>query len=325
MLRTWLTDRLGIRYPVISASMTGVAYGRLARAVSQAGGLGMLGVGSQVPVGVLVQEAKIAGDGGALPFGVGLTAWALPDRPELLEAVIEQRPALVSLSFGPIRSRDVQRLHAGGVLVSAQVHSPQAASDAVSAGVDLIEAQGTEAGGHTGTVAMLPLLQRLQQETGTPLLAAGGIATPGALAAVLVAGTVGARVGTPLLLSHEAVVARAARDRLRSAEVDDTVLSSLFDRALRPGWPQEYPMRTLANAFTGTWSERAEDLMRDRRALQQLADAVATDDFDTAPILAGQTAGLLRAARPAAEVITELAEGAERILRSRVPELLRDH
>ncbi len=131
-------------------------------------------------------------------------------------------------------------------------------------------------------------------------------------------------VGTPLLLSQEAVVARAARDRLRSAEVDDTVLSSLFDRALRPGWPQEYPMRTLANAFTGTWSERAEDLMRDRRALQQLADAVATDDFDTAPILA-TSRGLLRAARPAAEVITELAEGAERILRSRVPELLRDH
>ena len=124
MLRTWLTDRLGIRYPVISASMTGVAYGRLARAGSQAGGLGMLGIGSQVPVGVLVQEAKIAGDGGALPFGVGLTAWPLPDRPELVEAVIEQRPALVSLSFGPIRSRDVQRLHAGGVLVSAQVHSP---------------------------------------------------------------------------------------------------------------------------------------------------------------------------------------------------------
>jgi nitronate monooxygenase len=324
MLRTWLTDRLGIRYPVISASMTGVAYGRLARAVSQAGGLGMLGIGSQVPVGVLVQEAKIAGDGGALPFGVGLTAWALPGRPELVEAVIEQRPALVSLSFGPIRSRDVQRLHAGGVLVSAQVHSPQAACDAVSAGVDLIEAQGTVAGGHTGTVAMLPLLQRLQQETSTPLLAAGGIATPGALAAVLVAGAVGARVGTPLLLSQEAVVARAARDRLRSAEVDDTVLSSLFDRALRPGWPQEYPMRTLANAFTGTWSGRAEDLMRDRRALQQLVDAVATDDFDTAPILAGQTVGLLRAARPAAEVITELAEGAERILRSRVPELLRD-
>ena len=178
-----------------------------------------------------------------------MTAWALPDRPELVEAVIEQRPALVSLSFGPIRSRDVQRLHAGGVLVSAQVHSPQAACDAVSAGVDLIEAQGTEAGGHTGTVAMLPLLQRLQQETSTPLLAAGGIATPGALAAVLVAGAVGARVGTPLLLSQEAVVARAARDRLRSAEVDDTVLSSLFDRALRPGWPQEYPMRTLANAL----------------------------------------------------------------------------
>jgi nitronate monooxygenase len=325
MLTTWLTERLGIRYPVISASMTGVAHGQLARAVSRAGGLGMLGIGSQVPIEALAQEARIASDGGALPFGVGLTAWALPDRPELVEATVEQRPALVSLSFGPIRARDVELLHAGGILVSAQVHSPQAARDAAAAGVDLVEAQGTEAGGHTGTVAMLPLLQRLQQEIDTPLLAAGGIATPGALAAVLVAGAVGARIGTPLLLSQEAVVAQAARDRLRLAEVDDTVLSPLFDRALRPGWPQVYQLRTLANDFTATWIDKVDNLTQDHSALRQLADAVESGDYNIAPILAGQTVGLLRAGRPAAEVIIELAEGAEAILRSRVPDLLRDH
>jgi len=325
MLTTWLTERLGIRYPVISASMTGVAHGQLARAVSRAGGLGMLGIGSQVPIEALAQEARIASDGGALPFGVGLTAWALPDRPELVEATVEQRPALVSLSFGPIRARDVELLHAGGILVSAQVHSPQAARDAAAAGVDLVEAQGTEAGGHTGTVAMLPLLQRLQQEIDTPLLAAGGIATPGALAAVLVAGAVGARIGTPLLLSQEAVVAQAARDRLRLAEVDDTVLSPLFDRALRPGWPQVYQLRTLANDFTDTWIDKVDNLTQDHSALRQLADAVESGDYNIAPILAGQTVGLLQAGRPAAEVIIELAEGAEAILRSRVPDLLRDH
>jgi len=325
MLTTWLTERLGIRYPVISASMTGVAHGQLARAVSRAGGLGMLGIGSQVPIEALAQEARIASDGGALPFGVGLTAWALPDRPELVEATVEQRPALVSLSFGPVRARDVELLHAGGILVSAQVHSPQAARDAAAAGVDLVEAQGTEAGGHTGTVAMLPLLQRLQQEIDTPLLAAGGIATPGALAAVLVAGAVGARIGTPLLLSQEAVVAQAARDRLRLAEVDDTVLSPLFDRALRPGWPQVYQLRTLANDFTDTWIDKVDNLTQDHSALRQLADAVESGDYNIAPILAGQTVGLLQAGRPAAEVIIELAEGAEAILRSRVPDLLRDH
>src|ERR1700722_18056475 len=85
MLTTWLTERLGIRYPVISASMTGVAHGQLARAVSRAGGLGMLGIGSQVPIEALAQEARIASDGGELPFGVGLTAWALPDRPDLVD------------------------------------------------------------------------------------------------------------------------------------------------------------------------------------------------------------------------------------------------
>lgn len=319
MLTTWLTDRLGIRYPVISASMTGVAHGQLARAVSLAGGLGMLGIGSGAPIEALVKEAQIASDGGKLPFGVGLTAWALPDRPELVEATVEQRPALVSLSFGPIRPDDVERLHAAGILVSAQVNNPQAAHDAVAAGVDLIEAQGTEAGGHTGTVAMLPLLQRLQQELETPLLAAGGIATPATLAAFLVAGAVGARVGTPLLLSHEAVLAQAARDRLRAAEVNDTVLTPIFDQALRPGWPQEYPLRTLANHFTRTWIDNPDDLTRDHGALQQLADTVESDNYDVAPILAGQTVGLLHAGRPAAQVITELAQGAEAILRSRIP------
>ncbi|WP_029137158.1 NAD(P)H-dependent flavin oxidoreductase [Nakamurella lactea] len=322
MLYTWLTERLGIRHPVISASMTGVAHGRLARAVSRAGGLGMLGIGSQVPVEFLADEARIASDDGALPFGVGLTAWALPGRPELVAATAAQRPALVSLSFGPVRPGDVELLHAAGVVVSAQVHNPQAARDAVAAGVDLIEAQGTEAGGHTGTVAMLPLLQRLRQEVDVPVLAAGGIGTPEALAAVLVAGAVGARVGTPLLLSQEAVLDDAARDRLRAAEVDQTVLSPLFDQVLRPGWPQDYPVRTLANDFTDAWADKVDHLPPGAEARRQVTDAVDSGNYDLAPILAGQAVGLLTAARPAADVITELAEGAEAVLRSRVPGLL---
>lgn len=324
MLATWLTGKLGIRHPVISASMTGVAYGELARAVSRAGGLGMLGIGSQVEVGILEREATVASDDGRLPFGIGLTAWALPDRPELLTATIAQHPALVSLSFGQIRPQDVERLQAGGVLVSAQIHGPQAAREAVAAGVDLIEAQGTEAGGHTGTVATLALLQRLRQEIDTPVLAAGGIGTPEVLAAVLVAGAEGARVGTCLLLSQEAVVAEAARERLLSADVNDTVLSPLFDRALRPQWPDGYPMRSLANRFTTQWADKVDELVKDESALAQLVAAVNADDYDTAPILAGQIVGLLQRSRPAGAIITELAEGAELILRSRVPELLGD-
>ena len=322
MLTTWLTRRLGIRYPIISASMTGVAHGRLARAVTEAGGLGLLGIGSQVPIDVLRDEAGIATDSGRLPFGVGLTAWALPDRPELVDAVAELRPALVSLSFGAIREQDVARLHSAGITVSAQVHSPQAARAAVAAGVDIVEAQGTEAGGHTGTAGMLPLLQRLRQVVDVPVLAAGGIAGPDALAAVLVAGAAGARIGTPLLLSADAVVAEAARDRLRDADVGDPVLSEMFDRALRPNWPTGYPLRTLANTFTDAWIDRVPELLADKDVLADLAGAVAVDDFQTAPILAGQTVGLLREARPAAQIVVEFGEGAERILRTRVTDLL---
>jgi nitronate monooxygenase len=106
--------------------------------------------------------------------------------------------------------------------------------------------------------------------------------------------------------------------------VSDTTLSPLFESALRPRWPDEYPMRSLTNQFTSRWETRIDALAKDEPALAQLAAAVARNDFDIAPVMTGQVAGLLRHARPAGDIITELAEGAELTLRSRVPGLLGD-
>jgi len=185
MLHTFLTNQWGLRYPIIGAPMAGVAHGRLARAISQAGGLGMIGVGSATPAELIAREAAVVrGDDENMRFGVGLMAWALATRPELLDATIKARPFLVSVSFGGLAPY-VERLHVAGIHVATQVNTVEMARVADDAGVDLIVAQGTEAGGHTGQVGALPLLQAVLEAVSVPVVAAGGIATARGLAAAL--------------------------------------------------------------------------------------------------------------------------------------------
>src|ERR1051326_6756086 len=144
MLHTFLTTSWHLRYPIIGAPMAYVGRGRLARAVSLAGGLGMIGVGSKEPAELIVHEAAIARGKDQGLFGLGLMAWALEARPELLEAAIETQPFLVSISFGSAASY-VERLHQRGIKLAVQVHSRAEALHAEQIGADLIVVQGTEA------------------------------------------------------------------------------------------------------------------------------------------------------------------------------------
>src|SRR4051794_11259968 len=181
--------------------MAGVAGGALARAVSQGGGLGMIGIsGSHTAEFVTEQCAIPAAE--RLPFGVGLMAWTLPDRPDLLEATMAAQPSLVSVSFGD-PAPYVGPLHDRGIAVAAQVNTVADVHRAQEAGVDVLVAQGTEAGGHTGHRATLPLLQEVLSLTDRPVVAAGGIATGRGMAAVLVAGAAGVWIGTALLACTE--------------------------------------------------------------------------------------------------------------------------
>src|SRR5881227_2208483 len=233
MLHTYLTTSSGLHYPIIGAPMAYVGRGRLARAVTQAGGLGMLGIGRSESVEFLRQEAAIArgSDGGR--FGIGMHAWAIEKRPDLLDAAIEAHPFLISISFG---SADpyVERLHRHGILVATQVNTRAEAMQAERDGVDLIVAQGTEAGGHvTGQVSTLPLLQAVLDAVQVPVVAAGGIATPRGVAAALAAGAEGVWVGTALLASPECENAEQARARIVQAQETDTILTRAFDVAQR--------------------------------------------------------------------------------------------
>lgn len=313
MLRTAVTELLDIDVPVVGAPMAGVAGGRLAAAISAGGGLGMIGVGSATEPDVIRTESEVARSFGQ-PFGIGLMAWALDRRPNQFEAAAAAAPRLVSVSFGN-EAPWVDRLHERGALVAVQVADVAAARAAAGAGVDVLVARGAEAGGHgLDAVATLPLLQGVLDAVDVPVLAAGGVATPRGLAAVLAAGAAGAWVGSAFLACPEAANTAAARGAVCSAAETDTVYSRVFDIAQGIPWPPQFGGRALRNAFTDRWVGREGDLAADDAARQELVTERRRGD-GTAYVYAGQAVGLVRRERPAADVVRELSDGAERLLR----------
>lgn len=322
MLHTYLTTSWSLRYPIIGAPIAYVGRGRLARAIGQAGGLGMIGIGSTESVEFLAQQAAIARGEDQGHFGIGMHTWAIEKRPDLLEAAIEAAPFIISISFGS-PALYVERIHRRGILLATQVNTRADAIQAERDGVDLIVAQGTEAGGHvTGQVATLPLLQAVLDAVQTPVLAAGGIATPRGVAAALAAGAAGVWIGTALLASPECENTEQARTRIVQAQETDTVLTRAFDVAQGLAWPPQFPGRALRNRFTDEWHSRVDALPQASEARQQLAQAIASKDYDLAYIYAGQAVGLITRQQPVGEIIHNLGEGAERLLRERAALLL---
>jgi nitronate monooxygenase len=252
MIKTALTRWFDLDVPVFGAPMAGVAGGELARAVSIGGGLGMIGVGGDTTPEWLTAQARMPAEAD-VSFGIG---WVLDRRPELLAAAIAAEPVLVSVSFAD-PAPYVRPLHDAGIAVATAVNSLADLDRALAAGVDVVVAQGTEAGGHTGQRATLPLLQEVLAATDRPVLAAGGIAT-----------------------GAEATNSPAARERIRATGGDRTVLTSAFDIAQGLPWPARWPGRALVNEFTELWHGREDELRGDTKAAEQVrrlaADAETT-------------------------------------------------
>jgi nitronate monooxygenase len=322
MLHTYLTNTLHLRYPIIGAPMADVGRGRLTHAVSQAGGLGMIGIGSTESVEFLAREAAIARGAEQMRFGIGMHAWAVEKRPDLLEAAIEARPLLISISFGS-PAPYVEKVHQHGILLATQVNTRVEAVQAAQAGVDLIIVQGMEAGGHvTGPVSTLPLFQTVLEAVQVPVLVAGGIASPHGVAAALAAGAEGVWVGTCLLASPECENTEQARTRIVQAQETDTLLTRAFDVAQGLAWPPQYPGRALRNRFTDQWHSQIDALPQATEARQELAEAIASKNYDLAFIYAGEAVGLVHQQQSAGDVIEHLGKGAEHLLRERYQTLL---
>jgi nitronate monooxygenase len=313
VIKTPLTRWFDLTTPIIGAPMAGVAGGALARAVSLGGGLGMIGISGRHSAEFLTEQCAIPA-ASEVPFGVGLMIWTLADRPELFEATVAAQPSLVSMSFGDAEPY-VGPLHDAGIAVAAQVNTVVDARRALDAGVDVLVAQGTEAGGHTGRRALLPLLQEVLALTDRPVVAAGGIATGRAVAAALVAGAAGVWVGTALLSCTEGLNSAAARQRIREATGEETVLTRAFDVAEGIAWPERWPGRALVNDFSRVWHGREVELADDAEARQLVVDGRRTGDPTTAPVYAGEAVGLVTTERSATDVVRELDAEAEKTLR----------
>lgn len=316
MIATRLTELLGVSVPLLNAPMTPQAGGLLARAVSEAGAFGMVGIEEIDSNEEIAEQLAVVRQGSPVPFGIGLVAWVIEQRPELLDIAIAARPTLISISFGDPATY-VPRLHQAGILVASQVQSRQWAAVALEAGVDVVVAQGTEAGGHTGSVGTLPLLQIVLEMTERPVVAAGGIASGRGLAAVLAAGAAGAWIGTPFLLAEEARNSTKARERIMQSTETETLYTSVYDRLQNKNWPEEFRARAIRNAFGAEWTGHEDALGAGTEARAAFERAKAAEDYDVAHIYAGQSIGLLDTISPAATIIANIENQAQQLLQRR--------
>jgi nitronate monooxygenase len=327
MLRTRFTEMFGLAYPVMSAPMALHSGGTLAAAVSAAGGLGSFG-GVHPAKGPEWIRAEMAAIRAATdrPFAVGFITAFIPFFGPLFDAALAERPAAVALSFGdPKPWLDLAK--AAGARVMCQVQNYEDAALAVDAGADVLVAQGTEAGGHTGTMSLLPFLAGVAARyPDVPVLAAGGIADGRTLAAALTAGADGAWLGTAFLATPEAVEVHDIHKRLIvESDGSDTVFTRAYDIVSGLPWPVGIGERVRRNRFTDEWTEREAEL-RARR--EELAPPPGTNPFELPPepetdaVLYGQSAGFVDAVRPAADIVCRVSDEAEALLRSRPPSLL---
>jgi nitronate monooxygenase len=292
-VRTRLTEEFGIRHPILCAPMALVAGGRLAAAVSDAGGLGILGGGYAGTLGgepVLRQElALVKGH----KFGVGFITWALDRAPQMLDAMLKHSPYCVFLSFGDAKPF-AEKIHRAGAKLICQVQSLRHIEQALDAGADAIVARGTEAGGHGATRSTLPFVPEVadylaKRAPKTLLLAAGGIADGRGLAAALMLGADGVLVGTRFWAAAEALTPQAMTDRAVRATGDDTVRTKAVDTLRGVPWPEEFSFRVLKNKFTDEWAHREAEAAAARGSLAgAYADARKRQDLDIYLTVAGE-------------------------------------
>jgi NAD(P)H-dependent flavin oxidoreductase YrpB (nitropropane dioxygenase family) len=327
-MRTRITELLGIQHPILCAPMGPDLTGpELVAAVGNAGGLGFLQA-QLAPPDTFRAEIRRTRNLSDAPFGVSLLLqFPVEDQ---VNVCLEERVNVIWFFWGD-PAPFIQSAHDAGVLVAHQVGSIDAARQAAEAGVDLIIAQGVEAGGHVaGSVSTMVLVpQVVDAVTPIPVAAAGGIADARGVAAVLALGAQAAVLGTRFLATAESRAHPEYKQQLINAASDDTVLTQLFGH----GWPYA-THRTLRTAFVEEWlgneargqeSRANEPVVGHTRisgqdvAVPRFAgfppNADSRGDIALRNLLAGQSVGMIGTVPSAATLVCELAEGARQILR----------
>jgi enoyl-[acyl-carrier protein] reductase II len=315
VIHTRLCDLLNIRHPILQGGMAWVATAELSAAVSEAGGLGILGGGNAPPdyVRDQIRQLRRLTD---KPFGVNIPLFS-EYADAVIDVCIEERVPVVTTGAGN-PGPAIKRLKEAGIIVIPVVASVARARRLEKAGADAIIAEGMESGGHIGDVATLPLVPQVVSAVNIPVIAAGGIADGRGLAAALALGAVGVQMGTRFICAEECTVHPEYKRRIIEAGDRSTMVS---------GAALGHPVRSLRNPLSRKFVEleqkgasEAEIIAFGTGALRR---AAREGDWENGTFMAGQSAGLVNDIKPARQIIEDIIAEAEQVLRYCV-NLIRD-
>lgn len=311
--------RLGIRYPICQAGMYSVAYGALAAAVSEAGGLGVIGSAFMDPE-VLRREIRLVRERTDKPFGVDIlfaeaqgddaTAAGYSDEVQAhIEVTFEEKaPVIVSGLGNP--GRIVPRAHDAGVTMMALVGTSRQARQVAAAGVDVVIASGHEGGGHVGRVGTLPLVAKVVDSVDIPVLAAGGLSDGRSLVAALALGAQGVWMGTRFIATLEARGHANYKNKIVEIDEDGTVVTRAHSGKTA---------RIIRNRFTESWAGREAEIKPFPYQLREVGEPASVrgrieGDTENGVLAAGQGSGNIDAVKPAGEVVRDIMAEARRVL-----------
>ncbi len=305
-MQTEITKLLGIDAPIIQGGMAWVAEHHLAAAVSNAGGLGLIG-GANAPGEVVRQEIRAARELTDKPFGVNVMLMS-PHAEAISDIVVEEGVKVVTTGAGS-PEKYMKKWKEAGIVVIPVVASVALARRMERAGADAVVAEGTESGGHIGEITTMALVPQVADAVKIPVIAAGGIGDGRGLAAALMLGAKAVQIGTRFVVAEEAVVHEAYKDRILAAKDIDSAVT---------GRSHGHPVRSLRNAMTREYGKlEAEGKSFEELeylTLGTLRNAVVDGDVVHGTVMAGQIAGLVNKKQSCKEIVQEMVAQAEALL-----------
>jgi len=310
MIRTAMTDLLGIDYPIMQGGMAWVATWHLASAVSEAGGLGIIGAGS-APVSWVREQIQQVRAHTSRPFGVNIPLFS-PETEQVIELVIAERvPVLTTGAGNP--APYVERLKEAGVMVIPVVASVALAKRLERAGVDAVIAEGEESGGHIGNVSTMALVPQVADAVSLPVIAAGGIADGRGLVAALALGAVGVQMGTRFVCTTECTAHPNYKESIVKAGDRSTLVT---------GVTIGHPVRCLRNPMSREFESMEKAGVPESEVVEfgtgRLQMAVVKGDVQNGTVMMGQISGLVHDVVPVADLLQRINAQAEALL-ARMP------
>lgn len=301
-MKTRITELLNIKYPIFQGGMAWVADGDLAGAVSNAGGLGIIG-GGNAPKEVVKANIDKVKSITSNPFGVNIMLLS-PFADDIVDLVIEEGVKVVTTGAGN-PGRYMERLHAAGIQVIPVVPSVALAKRMEKLGVDAVITEGMEAGGHIGKLTTMTLVRQVVEAISIPVIAAGGIGDGAGAAAAFMLGAEAVQVGTRFAIATESNAHQNFKDKILKAKDIDTVVSAQV---------VGHPVRSIKNKLTSAYAKAEKEYLSDLKTVEDieemgagsLRDAVVDGDVVNGSVMAGQIAGLINKEETCQEILEDI-------------------